>query len=355
MHGGYLTPLKQGTATMPLLPKSVHLRLDISVFSEKKRSCADAPTRYMTGLELSELYFEEYGRKIIENHPELSKKIAVGLCGGGSECMGFDDEASRDHDWGPSFCIFCDDDMSDGEIFTLEKEYAKLPGDFLGYALKKSSKGGSDRRGVMRIRDFFSRYIGIDSVPKSLLDWLYIPDECFAEAINGRVFYDGSGTFTDIRTKIKNSRPEDVRIKKICARAAEMAQFGQYNFLRCYEHGERGAALLALSSFVTSAVKMIFLLNKAYCPYYKWALKAMRSLPVLGDMADVLEYLLYSENTDDGREKTAIIEDVCAVVIKEMRRQGLTDSDSDYLEAHAYSAAEHIHDNELRNMHIMTG
>lgn len=309
----------------------------------------------MTGLELSEAYFEEYGREMLQRHSQLGERVAVGLCGGGSECWGFDDEVSRDHDWGPSFCVFCDDDMSDGDMFILEKEYLKLPESFRGHTVSASSKGGYGRRGVMRCGEFYSRYTGFSGAPKTLNDWLYTPDECFAEAVNGKVFYDGSGAFSDVRRAIVNDRPEDVRIKKICARAAEMAQYGQYNFLRCYSHGEHGAAMLALSSFVMSAAKMIFLLNRSYCPYYKWALRALRALPVLGDMADVLEFLLCSDNTGNGREKAAVVEDICALVIEEMRCQGLTDSDSDYLEAHAYSAAERIRDAEIRNLHIMTG
>lgn len=309
----------------------------------------------MTGLEISEAYFEEYGRALFEKYPALAEKCAVGLCGGGSECYGFDDEISRDHDWGPSFCIFCDDDMDDGDMFLLEKEYARLPSEFMGYTLRESSKGGSDRRGVMRAGEFYKRYTGLSGAPQSLSDWLYTPDECFAEAVNGKVFFDGSGRFTAVRNEILTQRPEDVRIKKVCARACEAAQYGQYNYPRCLKRGEHGAAVLALAGFATAAAKLIFLLNDAYCPYYKWSLKAMRALSRLGDISDVLEFLLWEENSDADSSKAAIVEDICALIIKELRDQGLTDSDSDYLEAHAYSAAEHIKDTGLRNLHIMAG
>ena len=58
----------------------------------------------MRGLELSRLYYEQTGRPALEDRfPELLPQMAFGLAGEGSECFGFDDEFSRDHDWGPGF------------------------------------------------------------------------------------------------------------------------------------------------------------------------------------------------------------------------------------------------------------
>ncbi|MCD8096800.1 MAG: hypothetical protein LUE31_01940 [Lachnospiraceae bacterium] len=62
------------------------------------------------GLDLAKRYWEEVGRPRFEAEcPQLFTRGAVGLAGEGSECFGFDDEISRDHDWGPGFCVWLSD------------------------------------------------------------------------------------------------------------------------------------------------------------------------------------------------------------------------------------------------------
>ena len=49
----------------------------------------------MQGLELAKRYYEEVGRPMLErDFPELLPRLAAGLVGEGSECLGFDDELS---------------------------------------------------------------------------------------------------------------------------------------------------------------------------------------------------------------------------------------------------------------------
>ena len=61
----------------------------------------------MKGIELSKKFYNEYGAPMIKSEfPELEGVIAVGLVGAGSECFGFDDKVSRDHDFGPGFCMW---------------------------------------------------------------------------------------------------------------------------------------------------------------------------------------------------------------------------------------------------------
>ena len=61
----------------------------------------------MKGLELCEKFFQKVGYPALKTQfPELLPKMTVGLVGQGSECLGFDDTYSQDHDWGPSFAMW---------------------------------------------------------------------------------------------------------------------------------------------------------------------------------------------------------------------------------------------------------
>ena len=90
----------------------------------------------MNGLELSRAYFEECGLPMLkERFPDLLPFLAAGLTGSGSECFGFDDGVSVDHDFEPGFCLFLpgEDKIDRRRAFELERAYAKLPKAFHGF------------------------------------------------------------------------------------------------------------------------------------------------------------------------------------------------------------------------------
>ena len=304
----------------------------------------------MKGLEEAKALYEARGAEMIHTQfPELEGRIAVGLAGHGSECFGFDDELSRDHDFEPGFCLWLtdEDDLAFGT--RLSHAYREL----VAGAPAERSALGEKKLGVIRSSDFYRRYTGCSGAPESPEHWLALPSYALAEATNGEVWRDDLGEFSAVRETLLHGMPEDVRRKKIAARAVSMAQSGQYNYARCLAHGEAGAAQLALTEFVRSACSMAFLLNRAHEPYYKWCFRAMEKLERLSELKEALEFLLVGEN--DSTLRQGVVEDICAQVIKELRRQDLTDSSSDYLEAHAFEVQERIESHALRSMHIMEG
>ena len=304
----------------------------------------------MKGLEEAKALYEARGAEMIHTQfPELEGRIAVGLAGHGSECFGFDDELSRDHDFEPGFCLWLtdEDDLAFGT--RLSHAYREL----VAGAPAERSALGEKKLGVIRSSDFYRRYTGCSGAPESPEHWLALPSYALAEATNGEIWRDDLGEFSAVRETLLHGMPEDVRRKKIAARAVSMAQSGQYNYARCLAHGEAGAAQLALTEFVRSACSMVFLLNRAHEPYYKWCFRAMQRLERLSELKEALEFLLVGEN--DSTLRQGVVEDICAQVITELRRQGLTDSRSDYLEAHAFEVQERIESHALRSMHIMEG
>ena len=298
----------------------------------------------MKGLELARDYFERCGRPMLErDFPELMPFLAAGLCGSGSECFGWDDEVSRDHDFEPGFCLFLPEEalVDRRQEFLLERAYAKLPKDFEGVSRPALQPVGGARHGVLRTADFFRRTVGSENGVLRTADWLSLPEQALAEATNGAVFFDDWGELSRIRGQLAYY-PEDVR----------QQQAGPYNYRRCLAHGERGAAQLAAFEFADSASAAAFLLARRYRPYYKWRFRALRELPLLSELASPLEELL-TGGPEAERDREALIERVCAALAAEVRAQGLAAGGSDDPERLAYEVNARIRDPELRNLHVL--
>ena len=312
----------------------------------------------MKGLEISEAYFREFGMPMLEEQfSELVPHVAAGVFGSGSECFGFDDEVSRDHDFDCGFMLLLpgEDVVDRKQEFALERAYAALPKEFMGVARPKMAPVGGARRGVMRTSDFFRDKTGTPDGGLTAEQWLAVPSHALAEAVNGRVFFDGSGEVTRIRERLARY-PEDIRRKKLAGHLLLAAQAGQYNFARCLAHGEEAAAQLAVIAFAESAMEAAFLLNGVYQPFYKWRFRAMRALPKLALDAELLEYLITTHNEGQlARDKQEVVETIAADLIGELQTQGLTTAQGADLERHAYSVNDGIADGNVRNLHILAG
>lgn len=324
------------------------------------------------GLELSYEYYKNIGRPVLEKaFPEYMDKIAAGFVGEGSECYGYDDRISTDHDYGASFCIWLPQQEYEKIGEKMNQVYDTLPKEFEGLTSKIHRAEAEGRRGVLAIETFYGKFLGKRGVPQKLTDWLLLPEHYLAVATNGQVFEDNLGKFTEIRNRLLEYYPEDVRLKKISARAITMAHYGQCNYSRMMRRYDTVAAHMALDRFIRAAISMVYLLNKKYAPYYKWMWRGMEDLEILAEVRELLKEIVdngldtssyhtdrwdtyqYALNKND--KVVVLIEEICAQVVEELKKQGISDSNSDYLEEHAYVARQRIQDSLIRSLPILAG
>ncbi len=308
--------------------------------------------RVMQGMELSKKYYETYGKAMIEAVCGRDRsRVAVGLGGEGSQCFGYDDELSQDHDFGPGFCMWLNDE--DMPIYgeKLAAEYERLPNSFMGFS--RQNIQDKSRVGVIGISDFFYRNIGISKPPETNSDWFFLRETQLALCTNGEIFADELGEFTKFREALKSFYPEDVLRKKIAARAAEISQSGQYNLMRCLKRGDDIAAILSVSRFTEAVLSMAHLLNRRYMPFYKWSYMGAKDLEKLKKPVELLPELkkiFLLETRDRENFVFDITESICEEIAKELVLQGFSHCDDSFLQEHIPHIMAGIKDEKIRKL-----
>ena len=207
--------------------------------------------------------------------------------------------------------------------------------------------------GVIEIASFYHRFLGLDRIPVRLDEWLMLPENALAACTNGKVFRDPLGAFSGWRDALLAFYPEDVRRKKIAARCMTLGQAGQYNFPRCIRRGEIFCARYAETKFCADVISVVFLLNRRYTPFYKWMHRAVNPLPLLGGWVHEKIGALIAE--PDITKKEPGIEEICAALIREFARQGLSEHDSTFLPDHGPVIQATILDRSLRERNVWVG
>ncbi|MBO6010658.1 MAG: hypothetical protein J6P71_02525, partial [Oscillospiraceae bacterium] len=140
-------------------------------------------------LALSRAFFKETALPALEKEfPEAAARAAAGLAGNGSECFGYDDEISRDHDWGVDFFLWLP--VEDGALVPALAEWKARVLRLVPPELSRTRSEYGAQPGVMTVGDFYKSLIGCPCAPQTLGEWLAVPEENLAMAVNGEVFRD---------------------------------------------------------------------------------------------------------------------------------------------------------------------
>ena len=290
----------------------------------------EVPFHRQTGIELGRELAHQVAQDIELNLPDLAPYMCLALVGTGSECLGYDDAISEDHDFTKRCQLFLPTDI-------YEANKVRLQSYFKNYAYGTVQ--------IECISEFYQRYTLYPEGPQCEKEFRRVPQDLLCTATNGEVFLDNFGSFTHIRQRLLAYYPEDIRLRKIAYELNQLAQSGQYNLPRMLQRGDTIAASLALHQFVHHYMLLVHLFNKSYAPFYKWLYRHSCALPVLGNTVKhgIVE-LLNTPITDTKSH----IDRLCNAIIQELQRNGLSTSPIDFLTYQAKEVIQCIQDPLLR-------
>ncbi|MCR5829709.1 MAG: DUF4037 domain-containing protein [Lachnospiraceae bacterium] len=297
-------------------------------------------------------YDNEVKAMIDEKFAQFADRIAVGIAGEGSDCFGYDDLISRDHDFGTGVCLWLTDENMEEFGADLSDAYAELIDRHSGGGLSARLR---ERRGVMTIHDFYSNILGTDCDVRGLISyapgsgndfWQRLDHSCLATAVNGEVFRDDLGEFSAFRKFLLDYYPENIWRIRIAEELHRFSAALQVNYARCMTRGDVVAASLCKLQGIEAAMQLFFLLKREYPPYYKWTFRRMEETDrdgmfsrLIREMAqetpnpEIWKNHRYSSdklNTDD---KTVILtEKLAAHIVNMLGQRGFIRNTDPYLE-----------------------
>ncbi|MFW9800762.1 MAG: DUF4037 domain-containing protein, partial [Candidatus Thorarchaeota archaeon] len=245
-------------------------------------STDDHETGFIKGLELSEIFYREAVKPILESRfPDLL--YSAGRVGSGSDVLGFDTEQSMDHAWGPKLTLFLTE--SDHDVLKEEiDQYLRqeLPLEIRGFPTNLGlNEDGTDvmvpiekgpvnhRVDITTVDTFFKDYLGLNPVGKLRpVDWLILPEQRLRSIAGGRVFHDGLNELEAVLTKLEYY-PNDVWLYLLANQWRRISQ--EEAFMgRCGQVGDELGSRLIAGRLILDLMKLCFLMERQFAPYVKW-------------------------------------------------------------------------------------
>ncbi|MFN8594015.1 MAG: DUF4037 domain-containing protein [Thermomicrobiales bacterium] len=246
----------------------------------------------MPGLQLSEaLYREAVAPLLAREFPGIA--YAAARIGGGSEVLGFDTARSMDHEWGPRFHLFLDEEdvaryggaITERLRHALPREIAGVPVNFgptheAGTDALRPIVAGpvSHKIEISTLAAFLDDHLGITTVDDlDLLDWLTFSEQALLEITAGAVWHDDSGALTGMRERL-TYYPRDLWLYLLAAQWMRISQ--QEPFVgRSGEVGDEIGSATIAAALVRDVMRLVFLMERRYAPYSKWFGTAFARLP----------------------------------------------------------------------------
>ncbi len=291
-----------------------------------------------------EKFFFQIVQPIIYNkYPKL--RYGAALLGSGSEVLGFDDEISRDHDWGLRLFLFLDPAEMHSVRHSLDVILRKqLPPVFMGHSTNWGDPDPEDNNTMMpqeidtesvgieinhrititTVKDYLKKLFSFngDQVQElrnlSINVWIRLSEQQLLEFTAGRVYFDNLGELTDAR-KLLEYYPET--IWKIVILGEWNAITEEHVFMaRCGSRGDSIGSTIISTFLVSRIMRLAFHLERKYVPYSKWFGIAFKELPISEILSPPLEKIL---DTSSWKEREELLIEALSLVMRKHAEIGL--------------------------------
>jgi len=282
----------------------------------------------MQGIALSRAFYEEIVAPFLATAaPGLS--YAAALIGYGSELLSFDDEQSKDHNWGPRVHIHLSEADFRVQAQPLLAAFADVvpetfAGEPIGWrARPHPAANGPDAAGAIEhglefhtLEGRLDAHFGLRSLENlTPLDWLGFPEQKLLAFTAGAVFHDGDGRLTAARQALAYF-PHDVWYYRIACQWRRIAE--EQAFVgRAGQAGDDLGSRLVAGRLVRDVMALGFLLERRYAPYAKWFGTGFSRLPIAAVLTPDLDAALQAMAWNERGEALARAYLTLATVQKE--------------------------------------
>jgi hypothetical protein len=288
---------------------------------------------FIPGLKLSEYFYHEAVRPILDqDFPQVAH--SAGRLDFGSDVLGFDTPQSRDHGWGPKAMIFVSEaDHSEHRQAILDAMSRKLPYEIRGYPtnyrdldvdgghLQPIDQGPVNHCvEVTTSERFFNAYLGLNPAqPIEEIGWFIVPQQRLRSVISGKILYDGLNCLESARQRLK-WYPWDVWIYLLANQWRRIDQEEPF-MARCGDVGDALGSRLVAARQVNEIMKLCFLMERQYAPYYKWFGTAFSRLDCAESLIPIFHQVFDSQ---DWKEREAQLSEAYLILAEMHNRLEIT-------------------------------
>lgn len=260
----------------------------------------------MSGIELSQRFYRRAVAPLLGDVPH-----AAALLGNGSEVLGYDDDVSPDHDFGPRVQIFLAPDADHGPV---RAALAAVPSHFEDDPVEPNVE-------LVTPADYFRGALGVDPVSgMTLADWLLAPTQRLASLTAGGVFHDPDGWLGRRRAALA-WYPDDVWRYVLAAGWLRVAQEESFVGRTGGTGDDLGSRVLA-ARLARDLMSLAFLVERRWAPYAKWFGRAFADLPTAATLGPVLSEAL---SATDWRAREASIATAAGLLAEATNKLGLAE------------------------------